>query len=64
MSIDFIEGFRIPGLGLLLLLILGLYLAGLEVSNLVGRVFLPLIENSTSKLPLIGQAYVVPPIRC
>lgn len=49
---------RIPGLGLLLVVVL-LYLLGLVASNLVGREFLRLIEKGFDRIPLIRTTYQV-----
>jgi uncharacterized membrane protein len=49
-------GVRIPGLGLVLVLIL-LYLAGLAVSHWVGRQVFRLIEAFTVRLPLVKTVY-------
>lgn len=51
-----IIGFRIPGLGLLLVLLL-LYLVGLAASHWVGRQIFRLIEAITIRLPLIKTIY-------
>lgn len=51
-----IIGFRIPGLGLLLVVIL-LYLVGLAASNWAGRQAFRLIEAITVRLPLIKTIY-------
>lgn len=49
-------GFRVPGLGLVLILVL-LYLLGWLASNWVGRRLLGLVEKVTEKIPLIKTAY-------
>ena len=51
-------GFRIPGLGVLILLIL-LYILGLVGSNVAGRYFLNLIERITKRIPLVKTTYQV-----
>ena len=51
-------GYKIPGLGLLLLLIV-LYLLGLIASNIVGRQFFSLIERITNRIPLVKTTYQV-----
>lgn len=51
-----IIGFRIPGLGLLLVVIF-LYLVGLAASNWAGRQAFRLIEVVTVRLPLIKTIY-------
>ena len=56
--LDDIIGFRIPGLGILLIVIV-LYFAGLVASNVVGSRFLNFIERVTSKIPLIRTTYQV-----
>ncbi|MGB4704014.1 MAG: DUF502 domain-containing protein [Candidatus Saccharicenans sp.] len=49
-------GFRLPGLGLLLVLIL-LYLLGLLASHWTGRRLLRLVETVMEKIPLIKTVY-------
>ncbi|MGB8952549.1 MAG: DUF502 domain-containing protein [Candidatus Aminicenantales bacterium] len=49
-------GFRIPGLGLLLVLII-LYLLGLAASNWAGKRIFSLIERATKRIPLIKTIY-------
>lgn len=49
-------GFRVPGLGLLLILVL-LYLLGWLASNWVGRWLLGLVEKIMEKIPLIKTVY-------
>lgn len=49
-------GFRIPGLGLLLVLIL-LYLVGLAASHWAGRQIFRIIEAITTRLPIIKTIY-------
>ena len=51
-------GHRIPGLGILLVLII-LYLLGLLASNVVGNRFLSIIENITSKIPILKSIYQI-----
>jgi uncharacterized membrane protein len=51
-------GFRIPGLGIILV-ILTLYLLGLVVSNWFGRRIFDFIERLTRRIPLIGTTYQV-----
>lgn len=48
-------GFRVPGLGLVLALML-LYLTGLLAGNIVGRKFFSVIEIITSRIPQIVQS--------
>lgn len=55
---DFIEVRKIPGLGILLLLIC-LYFIGLIVTNVVGRRFLHLIERISQRIPVIKAIYQV-----
>ncbi|MBP9854830.1 MAG: DUF502 domain-containing protein [Candidatus Omnitrophica bacterium] len=52
----FIEIRKIPGLGILLLLI-SLYFIGLLVSNFMGRQFLKFIEKITERIPLVKTIY-------
>ena len=54
---DFI-GFRIPGLGIFLLLTV-LYLLGFIASNVMGRKILGSIERITERIPLIKTTYHV-----
>jgi len=49
-------GFRVPGLGLVLILVL-LYLLGWLASNWVGRRLLGLVEKVMEKIPLIKTVY-------
>lgn len=49
-------GFRIPGLGLLLVLVL-LYLAGLLTSHWLGRQAFGLLERVSGRLPLVKTVY-------
>lgn len=49
-------GRRIPGLGILLLLIM-LYILGAITSNVVGRQFLNLVEHITRYIPFIKTTY-------
>lgn len=51
-------GFRIPGLGIILV-ILTLYLLGLVVSHWFGRRIFDFIERLTRRIPLIGTTYQV-----
>lgn len=51
-------GFRIPGLGIILV-ILTLYLLGLVVSHWFGRKIFDFIERLTRRIPLIGTTYQV-----
>lgn len=53
-----IIGYRIPGLGVLLLLVL-LYLLGLGASNVVGRYLLNLLERITNRIPFIKTTYQI-----
>lgn len=52
----FFEVRRIPGLGILLVLV-SLYLIGLAVSNIIGRRMLRLIEGVTQRIPFIKTIY-------
>jgi uncharacterized membrane protein len=54
--IEKLVGFRIPGLGFLLVLVV-LYLLGLAASNWAGRRVFALIAAATSKIPLIKTIY-------
>lgn len=49
-------GLRIPGLGILLLLVL-LYLIGLITSNVIGKQLLHLLERIIKRIPLIKTTY-------
>lgn len=51
-------GLRIPGLGILVLL-LALYLVGLIASNMIGRQIFVLIERITQKIPIVNTIYQV-----
>jgi len=51
-------GFRIPGLGIVLILLL-FYLLGLVVSHWFGRRIFDVIERLTRRIPLIGTTYQV-----
>lgn len=54
--VERIVGFRIPGLGIFLVLIL-LYLLGLAASNWVGKKIFNFIEQITARIPLIKTIY-------
>lgn len=54
--IERIIGFRIPGLGILLVLIL-LYLLGLAASNWIGKRVFNFIDRITARIPLIKTIY-------
>jgi len=56
--VDDFLGFRIPGTGIILVLVI-LYFFGLFASNLVGRWFLGKIEWVTQKIPLVKTTYQV-----
>jgi len=56
--VDEIIGFRIPGLGIFLVLTV-LYLLGFITSNVVGKKFFGLIERVTDRIPLIKTTYNV-----
>ena len=56
--LDNFLGFRIPGTGILFVLLI-LYLVGLFVSNLVGRWFFGKLEWLTQKIPLVRTFYQV-----
>src|SRR4030042_4302613 len=51
-------GFRIPGLGILIVLI-ALYLLGLAASNWAGRKAFGLVELVTTRIPLIKTVYTL-----
>ena len=51
-------GFKIPGLGILILLAL-LYILGIVGSNVVGRYFLGLVERIAKRIPIINTTYQV-----
>ncbi len=57
-GVDKVLGFRIPGLGILLVLLV-LYLLGLVASNWAGRRALALIEVVTTRIPLIKTIYTL-----
>ncbi len=54
----FFEVRKIPGLGILLLLV-ALYLIGLIVSNIMGRQILKFVEKISQKIPIIKWIYGV-----
>lgn len=51
-------GFRVPGLGILVLL-LALYLVGVIASNIVGRRIFTSIERITQQIPIVDTIYQV-----
>jgi uncharacterized membrane protein len=51
-------GFRIPGLGILLVLV-SLYLLGLAASNWAGRKAFGLVDLVTTRIPLIKTVYIL-----
>ncbi|MBF0522802.1 MAG: DUF502 domain-containing protein [Candidatus Omnitrophica bacterium] len=51
-------GFRIPGLGILLVLF-SLYIIGYLASNVIGRRFFSLLENISNRIPIIKTTYQV-----
>lgn len=53
-----IIGFRIPGLGIILVILM-FYLLGLVVSHWFGRRIFDFIERLTRRIPLIGTTYQV-----
>ncbi|MCJ7581433.1 MAG: DUF502 domain-containing protein [Candidatus Aminicenantes bacterium] len=53
-----IIGFRIPGLGIILFILI-FYMLGLVVSNWFGKRVFDFIERLTSRIPLIGTTYQV-----
>ena len=54
--IDQYLGVRVPGLGVLLLLLV-LYMIGIIAGNILGRRFINLIENILSKVPILNTTY-------
>ena len=56
--VDEFIGFRIPGLGILLLLTV-LYLLGFTASNVVGKKIIGFAERITERIPLINTTYHV-----
>lgn len=56
--IDQYIGYRIPGLGLLLFLAV-LYFTGMITSNVIGKKLFSVLENITSRIPLIKMTYQV-----
>lgn len=57
-GIDRLIGFKIPGLGILLVLLF-LYLLGLLASNWLGRRAFALIETITTRIPIIKTIYTL-----
>jgi uncharacterized membrane protein len=51
-------GFRIPGLGIFILLII-LYFMGIIASNVTGRQFFNLVERLTGRIPIIRSTYQI-----
>ncbi len=51
-------GYRVPGLGVVLVLVL-LYFLGLITSHVLGRRFLYVLENIAQRIPLINTIYQV-----
>ena len=56
--IDQLIGYKIPGLGLITLIIL-LYLIGLAANNFIGKKFFGLLEKISNHIPLIRMTYQV-----
>jgi len=56
--IEKIIGFRIPGLGILLILVT-LYLIGYLASNVIGKRFFNLIEKILNRIPIIKTTYQI-----
>lgn len=56
--VDQFIGYRIPGLGLLLFIVV-LYLTGMIASNVFGKRLFTLLDNITSRIPLVNTAYQV-----
>jgi len=57
-GIDRVLGFKIPGLGILLVLVF-LYFLGLLASNWLGRRTFALIETITTRIPIIKTIYTL-----
>jgi len=53
-----VVGFRIPGLGILILLVL-LYLVGLVTGNIVSRRLIGIFESVISRIPIIKTTYQI-----
>lgn len=56
--IDHFIGFRIPGLGIILILF-GLYALGYLTSNVIGKYFLDFIERVANRIPIVKTTYQV-----
>lgn len=56
--IEKIIGFRIPGLGILLILVT-LYLIGYLASNVIGKRFFNLVEKILNRIPIIKTTYQI-----
>ena len=57
-DLEKVIGYRIPGLGVVLVLIL-LYLLGLITSNVLGRRLFGILENISRRIPIIKTTYQV-----
>ncbi|OGX05589.1 MAG: hypothetical protein A3G87_00475 [Omnitrophica bacterium RIFCSPLOWO2_12_FULL_50_11] len=57
-AVDDVLGFRVPGFGMLLLLVF-LYLLGVGASNVMGKQVFGLIERITDRIPIIKTTYQV-----
>ncbi|MBN1794142.1 MAG: DUF502 domain-containing protein [Candidatus Omnitrophica bacterium] len=56
--VDQYIGYRVPGLGLLLFVIV-LYLTGMVASNVLGKRLFGILDDITSRIPLINTTYQV-----
>ena len=56
--IDQYLGYRIPGLGIILVLVV-LYLTGLIASNVIGKRIFAFLDNITTRIPIIKTTYQV-----
>ena len=56
--VDQYIGYRIPGLGLFLF-VLVLYMAGVVTSNVLGRRLFGILDDLTSRIPLVNTVYKV-----
>ncbi len=57
-ALERVIGYRVPGLGVVLVLIL-LYLLGLITSNVLGRRLFSILENISRRIPIIKTTYQV-----
>jgi len=56
--VDELIGFRVPGLGILILLV-SLYIIGVVASNVIGRQFFGILEKVSSNIPIIKTTYLI-----